>query len=53
MIDHDALLEEAIEWAHQRAIEEGDVDIERDYPIIEEWIEDYITTAIKEYYAEY
>lgn len=32
-----ALLHEAYEWAYQRANEEGDVDPERDYVIMEAW----------------
>lgn len=31
--------EEAYEWACQRAREEGDVDIDHDYEIIEAWQE--------------
>ena len=38
----DELINEAYEWAYQRANEEGDVDIDRDYDIIERWIDEYI-----------
>lgn len=34
-------LEEAYEWAYQRAHEEGDVDIDNDYVIIEAWVDEY------------
>lgn len=37
----DALREEAYEWAYQRAREEGDVDIDYDYEILERWHEEY------------
>lgn len=35
------LWEEAYEWACIRACEEGDVDIDKDYAIIEKWQEEY------------
>ena len=38
---NDALWDEAYEWAYVRAAEEGDVDVERDYEIIESWVEEY------------
>ena len=37
----EAIWEEAYEWACQRACEEGDVDIDRDYSIIDAWAEEY------------
>lgn len=37
----EALMEEAYRWAVQRAQEEGDVDIDRDYVIMEKWQEEY------------
>lgn len=40
MID-DALMEEAYEWAYQRAREEGDVDIDREDDLIDYWAEEY------------
>ena len=36
-----ALREKAYEWACQRAREEGDVDIDRDYTIMDAWEEEY------------
>ena len=41
------LWEEAYECAYQRAREEGDVDIEYDYPIIEAWTEEYYYELLK------
>ena len=38
----DELIDEAYEWAYQRANEEGDVDIDYDYVIIERWVDEYI-----------
>jgi hypothetical protein len=37
----DAIWEEAYEWALLRATEEGDVDIDYDYDIIERWMDEY------------
>lgn len=42
MEENDILVNNAYEWACQRATEEGDVDIECDYSIIEAWMEEYI-----------
>lgn len=42
------LREEAYEWACQRANEEGDVDIDRDYEIMEAWEEEYYQELCKE-----
>lgn len=36
------LVDEAYEWAYQRASEAGDVDIHKDYVIIEAWVDEYI-----------
>lgn len=41
------LWEEAYEWACQRAREEGDVDIDRDYAIMEAWQEEYYNYLIE------
>jgi hypothetical protein len=38
---NDALWNEALEWAYQRAQEEGDVDIDKDYELIDAWMEEY------------
>lgn len=35
-----ALWEEAIEQARIRALEEGDVDIDKDYALIEQWTQE-------------
>ena len=37
----DVIWEEAYEWALLRATEEGDVDIDYDYDIIERWMDEY------------
>jgi len=42
------LREEAYEWACQRANEEGDVDIDRDYELMEAWEEEYYQELCKE-----
>ena len=42
------LYEEAYEWACQRATEEGDVDIDRDYKIMESWQEEYYQYLCRE-----
>ena len=39
---------EAYEWAYQRAREEGDVDIDRDYTIIDRWAAEYYEDLIRE-----
>ena len=39
---NDDLWEDAHEWACQRASEEGDVDIDRDYTIMEAYEEEYL-----------
>ena len=44
----DELINEAYEWAYQRAKEEGDVDIDRDYDIIERWGDEYIRWYLSE-----
>lgn len=44
----DALQEEAYAWACQRAREEGDVDIDRDYSIMEKWQEEYYIIFCRE-----
>ena len=36
------LIDEAYEYAYERALEEGDVDIDYDYEIIEYWVDEYI-----------
>lgn len=38
---HQALYDEAYELACQRAREEGDVDIDYDYEIMEAWTDEY------------
>lgn len=45
---HAALYEEAYEWACQRAREEGDVDIDYDYPIMEAWQDEYYKQLCKD-----
>ena len=40
-MNNDALWDAAYEWAYQRANEEGDVDIDKDYNIIDAWAEEY------------
>jgi len=39
-VKFEALWNEAVEWAEQRAREEGDVDIDTDYEILEKWEEE-------------
>ena len=39
--DDQDLWDEAYEWAYQRAAEEGDVDIDDDYEIVDAWAEEY------------
>lgn len=42
------IVEEAMQYVSQRAREEGDVDIDRDYEIIEKWFDEYFTDLCKE-----
>lgn len=42
------LYEKAYEWACQRADEEGDIDIDRDYETMEAWQEEYYQYLCKE-----
>ena len=46
--DNDALWDEAYEWAYQRANEEGDVDLDYDYDIIDKWAEEYYDYLINQ-----
>lgn len=45
----DMVWDEACEEALQRAHEEGDVDIDRDYTLIEKWEEEYFIDLCKRY----
>lgn len=48
MVNHQELYELAYEWACQRAVEEGDVDIDRDYTIMDVWQDEYYRELCKE-----
>lgn len=45
---HAALYDQAYELACQRATEEGDVDIDYDYPLMDAWCEEYYRELCKE-----
>ena len=45
----DLLWEEACELARQRANEEGDVDIDTDYTLMEAWEEEYFIDLCQQY----
>lgn len=45
---HQDLADQAWELACQRATEEGDVDIDYDYPLMEAWTEEYYKELCKE-----
>ncbi len=45
---HAALADEAYDMACQRAREEGDVDIDYDYTLMEDWTEEYYKALCKE-----
>lgn len=45
---HQELADMAYDLACQRATEEGDVDIDYDYPIMEAWVEEYYRELCKE-----
>ena len=45
---HQILADTAYEMAVQRANEEGDVDIDYDYPLMEAWTEEYYIALCKD-----
>ena len=45
----DILWDEACELARQRANEEGDIDIDTDYTLMEEWQEEYFIDLCQQY----
>lgn len=45
---HQALYDEAYELACRRAREEGDVDIDYDYTLMEAWINEYYVDLCKD-----
>ena len=45
---HQDLADQAWELACQRATEEGDVDIEYDYPLMEKWTTEYYLDLCKQ-----
>ena len=47
------LWEEAYELACQRAREEGDVDIDRDYTLMEAWTDEYYEALYQERYGKH
>lgn len=42
-----SIYEEAYAYVYQRAAEEGDVDIDVDYPIVDKWFDEYIVECMK------
>ena len=45
----DILWDEACELARQRANEEGDINIDTDYTLMEEWQEEYFIDLCQQY----